>query len=426
MTKKRICAILAGILVLAMSVGAVWAWYDNSQHKSNIATGGPDNIAQDVVLVEDFKEPDDWMEGDLLDKKISVLNKGEGDIFVRIQLKEYMETAAQHYSYTDEYLLVDSNGAFVSAASKADLKAWIAQNMPDLVYTDSQLVGPFTAYGVTGAGQFYLAVDETTNYNGKYGKQLLTSFVQDGYKSFDSAVERGEYENTADHRDHPTSECLYTIHTWDGEDHCDCENADQGKFHDFVQWNLGSDIILLSDWVAAGSTPGAFWILDDTSDEGWAYWGQALAPNVETSKLMESIELIKQPDGPFYYALHVDMQASDIYQVKSKFTGMPVEIENLYRPITGLHITADKTTVGQNGTVQLEAYFDGAPVTASWSFVRKDGQSNVSHPNTQINAATGELKIGPQQAVPVTLIVTATYTPAGGTVQTKTLEIEVE
>ena len=437
MTKRTLYALLAGVIAVSLIVGGVFAWIDNAQHKSNVVTGGPDNIAQDVVLIEDFEEPEDWLEGDELTKKISVKNTGEGEIFVRVQLKEYMEVSAQHYDYAKDaqdnilYLLVDSDGKFVAsantgndAADKASFK--LALDNMGLEYDDSQIVGRFTAYGGDGVARFYLKTDGTTNLNGKNGKQLLVNFDQDAPEPFVTGAIKGSYENTTNNQLHKTAECNYAVHVWDGADHCDCNKGDVDKFHKYVQWNLGDDLILMSEW---DGLPVDKWILDDVSaakDEGWAYWGKALQPDVETSKLMESIELIKQPDGPFYYALHVDMQAADIYQLKSNFVGMPTEIENVYRPIKGLSITADKTTVGLSGTATFSAYFDGAPITASWSFARKDGASNSAHPNTKIDPATGVLSIGPAQVVPVVLVIMAKYTPAGGTEQTKTFEITVQ
>ena len=438
MTKRTIYALLAGIVALSLVVGGVFAWIDNAQHKSNIVTGGPDNIAQDVVLIEDFEEPEDWLLEDELTKKISVKNTGEGEIFVRIQLKEYMEISKQHYGYAGQtgnppagtplFLLTDSDGKFVasagsSAADKASFK--LALDNLGVEYVDSQIVGPFTAYGETVA-RFYLETDGTTNINGKNGTPLMTSFVQDPAKPFVTGAIKGTYENTLNNQTHKTAECNYAVHVWDGADHCDCGKGDVDQFHKYVEWNLGTDLILLSAW---DGVPTDKWILDDMSaakNQGWAYWGKALQPGVETSKLMESIKLIEQPDGPFYYALHVDMQAADIYQLKANFPDMPTEIENAYRPVKGLSITADKTTVGQGGKVNFSAYFDGVPVTAAWSFARKDGASNAAHPNTKINAATGVLDIGPSQVVPVVLVITATYTPSGGALQTQTCEITVQ
>ena len=436
MNKRIIYGIAAGVVALSLLVTGVWAWIDNAQHKSNIIKGGPDNIHQDVVLIEDFEEPEDPIPGDEWTKKISAKNTGEGDIFVRIQLKEYMEVSKQYYGYAEQpagtllYLLVDSDGKFVasagpSAANRASFK--LALDNMGLDYTDAQIVGPFTAYGDTVA-RYYLNTNGTTNLNGKNGKQLLVSFTQDAAKPFVTGAVKGTYENTTDNQLHKTAECNYAVHTWNGADHCDCGNGDAGQFHEYIKWHLGSDIILLSQWDGKAV---AKWILDDSSPEGWAYWGEALKPGVETSRLMESIELLKQPDGPYYYALHVDMQAADIYQMRSNFTGMPAKIENVYRPIKGFYITAGKTTARGDDIVTFEAFFDGAAIPLSsvtWSVARKDGAANP-FPYTQFANASntptpGKLTIGTLQDATV-LVVTAEYTPTDGAKQTRTFEITI-
>ena len=92
MTKRTICLILAAVVALSLIITGAYAWADNSQHRSNIATGGG-NVLNDVVLVEDYEEPDDWQQGDELKKEVWVRNTGEGPVFIRLQLKEYMDIA---------------------------------------------------------------------------------------------------------------------------------------------------------------------------------------------------------------------------------------------------------------------------------------------------------------------------------------------
>jgi len=45
-------------------------------------------------------------------------------------------------------------------------------------------------------------------------------------------------------------------------------------------------------------------------EDGNVYWGAVLEAGVETSKFMEKAELLVQPNGDFYYVIHIDMQAS--------------------------------------------------------------------------------------------------------------------
>ena len=324
--RRILCAAGAAVVAMALIVTGVYAWFDNSQHKTNVATGGNNTVKQDVVLVEDFEEPEDWMQDDELKKEVSVKNTGDGPIFVRLQFKEYMDLVKVEYNRTPERLMVDSDGKFMFWKTEADAKLWLQNN--HIPFTDAQLV-KYTAYGETDE-RIYFATAEDTPLNGRDGKYLLLDYIEHAPKSLVDGVNRGVYSDTDDHRLHPTDECKYTPHLWNGSTLPGGKDTDPDKdpFHEYVEWKLGAPVIKLSDW---DGQPVAAWILDDTSDEGWAYWGQALDPGDSTTMLLETITLINQPDGPFYYALHVDMQAADKYSLNSKFDHIPQAIKDAYK-----------------------------------------------------------------------------------------------
>ena len=374
LNRRFLCAAGAAIVAMALIVGGVFAWADNSQHRTNVLTGGNLHEKPDVVLIEDFEEPDDWREGDELKKEIWIKNTGDALLYVRLQLKEYMDIAKIAYSYSEEFLLVDTDGKFVASAgtAQADRASFkLALDNMGLVYEDSQIVA-LRAYGETG-DRFYLATSGTTNINGKYGKRLLLDYDQAAPRSLVDGVLRGSYEETIDHKNHPTSECLYTPHLWNdppaGLNNCgQGDDGDGLGFHDYVEWLLGANLIMLSGW---DGQPVAAWILDDGSDEGWAYWGESLRPGESTTRLLESIKLIRQPDGPFYYAIHVDMQAVDWYI--DFFDDAPDLIRDSYNGKTGFAIKANKqsfTRNGDEGYVKFTAYWNSAEIPSGdveWS-----------------------------------------------------------
>jgi len=428
LNRRFLCAAGAVAVALAMVVGGVLAWVDNSQHKTNVLTGGNLHEKPDVVLIEDFEEPDDWRRGDELKKEIWVKNTGDGQLFVRLQLKEYMDISKITYSYTEEFLLVDTDGRFMqsagtSAADRTSFKAGL--DAMGLVYEDSQIV-TYRAYGDT-VDRFFLATGATTNINGKYGKRLLLDYDQAAPHSLAEGIARGFYEETVDHRLHPTSECLYTPHLWNDPSAAlnDCGQGDDSElydgtgwgFHDYVEWYLGAQLVKLSDW---DGQPVAAWILDDEDAEGWAYWGQALRPGESTAKLLESIKLVEQPDGPFYYAIHVDMQAVDWYI--DFFEDAPELISDSYDGKIGFAIKANRqsfTKDGNEGYIKFTAFWNGGALAASdvtWSvsgltvalvgpytrFAAVDG-----------TATPGNLTIGGGQPEG-RLLVTATYNSPDG------------
>ncbi|MCL2487636.1 MAG: Ig-like domain-containing protein, partial [Oscillospiraceae bacterium] len=87
----------------------------------------------------------------------------------------------------------------------------------------------------------------------------------------------------------------------------------------FIEWQLNTGAILpLSQWLAGGSKPVAKWIYDDLSDSGWVYWGQVLKTDGDTTAdFMESVSLIHQPDGDFYYVIHVELDAVSLDELDS-------------------------------------------------------------------------------------------------------------
>ena len=435
LNRRLLCAIGAAVVALSLLIGGVFAWADNSQHKTNAVTGGNKMEPNDVVLVEDFEEPDEWPLDDELKKEIWVKNTGDGQIYIRLQLKEYMDIAKVTYAYTDELLLVDETGKFVASTgvTQAQLDSFkLALTNMGLIYQDSQ-IKKYTAYGET-AERYYLATDGTTNLNGKYGKRMILDYSQAAAQSLVEGVARGTYEATDDHKNHPTSECLYTPHIWNGPALENCGQGDDSAlydgtglgFHDYVEWTLGpvASLVKLSEW---DGVPVAAWILDDSSDEGWAYWGEALRPGERTDLLLQSINLIKAPDGPFYYAIHVDMQAADLYQLTSNFDGMPQEIEDAYRGKTGFAISADRQTFTTDGSadgyIQFKASFNGDPVPANvvtWAVRGLDGLALGPYTRfaaTDGTATPGRLAIGGGNAKG-RLEVTATYTLLGGSPMT--------
>ena len=411
--KRTFYAIGAAVIALCIVIGGVFAWYDNSQHKTNIITGNNKMTRDDVVLIEDFEPPEDWQQGDELKKEVYVKNTGDGQVFVRLQLKEYMDIAKETYIYSDERLMVDKDGKFMSWADKAAAKTWLEKD--NIPFTEAQLV-EYIMYGDT-VKRVYFATNENTPLNGRDGKKMLLEYKQDAPKSLVDGITRAAYMDTDDHRLHPTGECKYTPHLWNGTTFAGGKDTAPNKdpFHEYVEMKLGTPLKKLSEW---DGQPFAGWLLDDTSAEGWAYWGQAVNPGESTAKLLESIKLIKQPDGPFYYALHVDMQAVDSYQLMAKFDGIPDKVADSYRGKIGFNITAGTFTTTQGGTVKFTATYNGEDVTADVTWPKPErGTASGVGTLTDFNQP-GVLTIGPAQPLG-SLIISANYTTSGETFTAK-------
>jgi len=117
------------LVVLAaaiLALGGTFAWNNYLQHKTNAASLG--GVFYRAMLVEDY-DPSaaaNWQIQDpALTKEISVLNPGAttaqdkntyGDVYARIQLKEFMELYPISQSLSPVRYMIDTTGAFVSFA----------------------------------------------------------------------------------------------------------------------------------------------------------------------------------------------------------------------------------------------------------------------------------------------------------------------
>jgi alternate signal-mediated exported protein len=299
--KKKASAVVALMCIAALMLSGTYAYINNSDHKTNEGQGI--NGKYDVKLIEKFDEIDDWKttDGDIT-KQVRVANlgtaaEGYGSVYVRLALKEYMEVGKTIYTYTPERYMVGQNGHFVKFDSREDAEA---------AYNGHTVA--FIKDAVTGDEGWFVQT-QAHDPDGQYGSFVVTDITMGAAESLIENVVRAETAATTDHELAPNGECAYPVHKWNGT-----EPANDGAvFHTYISWLLGTEVISLSDWIDGGAQPVAKWIYDDRADAGqYVYWGEALAPGQTTPNLLESIRLINQPDGSFYYALHVDMEALSI------------------------------------------------------------------------------------------------------------------
>ncbi|MDR0249366.1 MAG: DUF6273 domain-containing protein [Oscillospiraceae bacterium] len=153
-----------------------------------------------------------------------------------------------------------------------------------------------------------------------------------------SGPAHGEYDSNLPNPD-KTGECDYTLHTWESglASFSNAPWANSGvTFDTFVRLRYGG-VMLYTEWTQMSDPPSDVWVVDDRPElyreadcprghaegepcdsgrEGaWVYWAQPLAPGGQTADFLESISLIRRPDGKFYYATHVDMQAVSLEEL---------------------------------------------------------------------------------------------------------------
>ena len=380
--KKAFVGIAAALAVASTALSGTYAWNDYKQHKSNRM--GSSDTKYEARLVEEFDDEDDWtVEKGRIPKKISVVNLGErndnfGDVYVRIQLKEYMEIGGFSTTETTLRYMIDTEGQFITYASEqAAQAAWPGHNVANL--TDK----------VTGKSGWFIET-QAGDPNGQMGKHVVIDIaIEDavpvipgttravnlnhhGYQGPNGFVTRSD-------------ECNYTVHPWNG---MTLPTAS------YVDWHLNDPaIIKLSDWLADGSPAVDKWIIDDVSNSGWVYWGRALRTDGDmTSTFMDSVSLKVQPDGCFYYVIHVELDAISYGELGSWGDIGDGFINQPGGNGGGNRVPANGVTInGGNKTIEVgERYTPGCIVTPSDSTDRPLWSS--SNPNiATVNPNNGEI-----------------------------------
>jgi hypothetical protein len=317
--KKLIALVLTASVLSVTLLAGTFAWKDHRQHKSNELSGR--QKLYDVTLIEDFQPKDDWKVGDdPIDKEVRVKNTMDGTnpdagaMFVRLTFKEYMEITAQtDYVHTPDRYAVGTDGKFIVSTDAPD-ETWLAaQGYPG---HDTTLLTDAIS-GETG----YFIKTRAGDPNGQYGKYVITD-------TGTTALPVPVVANTArvlpellaqpgTHSADSNGECGYPAHN--------LSNPASGAtfpIHEYVQWNHGASVVALSAFTGQRNV----WVYNDVNpDDYYVYWIGALEPGETTANAFESVELIKQPDGKFYYAIHVDMEAVSEDQL-SQWTDVPTPI----------------------------------------------------------------------------------------------------
>ncbi|MDR1410333.1 MAG: hypothetical protein LBJ12_08790 [Oscillospiraceae bacterium] len=314
---KTILTAAALLLAVSMAVGTTRAWQDYSQHKTNEAVGAGEQYG--ARLVEDYKPVTDWKISDgALKKEIRVKNVGDldgafGEVYVRIQLKEFMEIAPVTYKKTDERYAIDKTGAFYCYETKeAALAAYpehVAVQLKD---------------ALSGTSGWFIRTKQGDD-NGQYGDFVVTEYEVGAPVPVIPGSVRAQNPGASHHADpsiHSMEECAYSIHKWSG---MPLPTAA------YVTWGLNSKaVIFYSDW-AKKPESAAKWVIDDREGSaGWVYWVQALKPGESTTDFLKTITLIAQPDGGFYYAIHTELNAVSKGDL-GLWTDAPAEIVNLWQ-----------------------------------------------------------------------------------------------
>jgi hypothetical protein len=413
--KTKIIGAILVLLALVSMVDDTYMLRDNRQNEINAARG--ELLTPAVQLEGDFGKISGWRTSDpelTQEIRVTYLRKESEEfsgVYVRLQLKEYMEINPLTYTQTAERYMIDNNGKFVvynDDGNDTGNPATDAGHTKALHDWPGHTVTWLKDAATSDEGWFVQT--RAHDLNGQYGKFVVTdiSLAASATPLVPGAV-RADDEAGSLYHVKPNGECDYEIYRWNGEPdgsnydgtemfpgHTDAGNL---TFRDFVAWNQGADVISLSAW---DGEPVAKWIYDDRASEGggtnWVYWGQLLEPQNETennpdsmtSNLLENIRLLLQPQGEFYYAIHVEMEtlSPDELVDGANWTDAPQQIiASHINNASFIRLTQIRNSIEVNETAEQEAlvtvFKTPETVAVTWN-------SNEPAVAT-VNATTGEV-----------------------------------
>ena len=370
-SKRRSVGIIVSIvLALAILLTGTLAFVIPFQHRSN--EFDIEGIRFDATLNENFTPVRRWRVTDPpVTKQINVTNTGDNDVtfgsvFVRLQLREFMEIYNTTYYYwapngttmipradmdttpgQAALFMTDSNNlggnpsrVFVVAPSTWDDGAEVyvhlseaaarAQILEDYAHLFPNGIAGHTLVqttdyisGVTG----WFVISEQGDLHGQYGRYMVAIIDRDtdnpqiiGTQSVPRAtnVDYGLHE--------PNGECLYDIHLWNEAIPSFANTTAQ--YRQFIEWTLGENVLLMSEW---DGMPVSAWIIDDsvTNTHGWVYWGRSLRVGQTTYNFLESVRLIHSPGHDAYYVIHTHMYSVSYESLDT--WDMPPRIEDALR-----------------------------------------------------------------------------------------------
>jgi len=381
--RRTAAAMIAGILVVAMLSTITLAWSSMTQRATNPLSGTTNHGGR----------LHDHFDGE--NKDVFAENFGNAPIFVRIQLREFMEVNG--VSFCDQADIDDPSTWTVhvpaGAVNHNNLPAGADRQFRDYV---TWTMGGQTWYMPTfnrerdsiesetsGMGEDYLVsggFDHATP-----GSQTAIGICSDRNVVNDGSANFWSSGDTA------TGNLRYTYAVAGGNFINQVQNNVTMYARQTVAPEAGTNggVITMAAWLArpADQRVGNFWVIDT---DGWAYWAAPLLPATSTSLLLDAISLT-EPDGEWFYGIHVigefasrssvmEWNISEFGGISANARGLIDVVANRMPRVTSLTINGGIAAVNvvAGETVQLDAfisvrYTDNDDVT--WS---SDPTGNVS------------------------------------------------
>ena len=414
-SKKRFWGMtVALITAIILMVSGTFAYVLNNQHRSDYLNTM--NKIFDLTLLNNFVsyDLDAWTQGDQVDNPINVKSLNHTaeetytNAFLAVKLMEYVHTYERGdwlsvkdvlgtgTDTTQALFAIDENGDFMSYATAVARFG----NTNIVKYTVDA-----TEYAMINSSQ---KVADKNASLGVHGKPLLSApekYTYGDKDPFDAIQANGATPVINDECDATPIGGWYPI-------------VGTETPRDYVSFELSANVITLEDWMdkytadpTDASLLGDFWVL---GDDGWAYYAHALAPNDETTRLLESLKLEKAITNLTYY-MHIDMVATDLEEIDelNPLTSMPQELIDLLKDLKdGTPPPDEPLFAGDNFTVAMAQPDGSSYVPSTNSFddsvtgfyfitdnASKAGTSNVNY--TGVNYPITTTYVLPEETITV-------------------------
>lgn len=188
--KQKKVLVLSIILAVIIVIGATFAWFTSKDEVTNKLTAS-NNYG--VSITETFTPPDNWAQGQSIDKKVGAVNTGNVDAFVRLNLTNNIDVTildanGSAYDSANTANFVELSDKEVTSLQAGGILVWEGDKAPDsqkkgtsytpasaglylFSRTDSKTVGYYFD------GTKYYALQEITNTDGTYSAKLQTKKV---------------------------------------------------------------------------------------------------------------------------------------------------------------------------------------------------------------------------------------------------------
>jgi alternate signal-mediated exported protein len=394
-TKHKQKAAAGAAAAALLLLGGVYAWSSTNQHKTNEFSNKLND--NDVTLIEDFEPVNDWLQGQEINKDISVKNNTTAatgsNAYIRISLKEFLEFTNKTEELSKIRYAITTAGDFAKFGTQAEAQAYAdANGLGNPEYIES------TAF--EGDKQWFIPTQADATH-GQYGKFLVLKVGDGTSKSIiDETVANASADAGTNHHDPTNGEDAYTTQLFSngGADINGARYYDPvtlvtdyptgggieptKDLKDYITWTFGADVTTLDAWKnsAEDSAPTAKWIID--TDTGYVYWGQVLAPGTTTAKFLDSVTLTQAPKNvALYYAIHTNLEAVDYNEIGT--LAPPAEIEEAWK---SQKFTVTFNSNGGDTTPDPQGVKEGKQATAPTGLTKNDGIANTSSngvaPNT--------------------------------------------